>query len=105
MIEDLTDELDRKYVDFKIKNPVIKFLEDIEKHIEDEFKRLSFYKLIHNISIENQYIPVNVVTERTDSHKAGSGFGFAVSERDHKIPYTSKIFAPNPNLTRLPGIR
>jgi len=41
LIEDLTDELDKKYIDFKIKNPVIKFLEDIEKHAEDDFKRLS----------------------------------------------------------------
>ena len=90
LIKDLTDELDRKYEEFKINNPVLKFLEDIQKHIEDDFKRLTFFKSIQNFSTENQYIPVNVTLERTYRHNAGSGFRFAERERDYELAYAFK---------------
>jgi HEAT repeat protein len=102
LIKNLTDELNRKYEVFKIKNPVLKFLEDIEKHIEYEFKHLTFFNSKQKTDIENQYIPINVTSEITPHHFAQSDLGFPKLKRRVESVGTLNKYSVEPQFRQTP---
>lgn len=83
--DNITKTLDRLGLE-PHKNTILQFLE----YIQDHFKYLKFFHSQKNVIIEDQYIPIEVTSERRYRHEVKSFWGYAESEEELKRAYAMK---------------